>query len=367
MIQLVFYERTDLDHIKNFPFEYRVKQYSWNVYGGPEEMTAVVDFTGYNDALLWSMISYLRCGVTVIDPIGRPVWWGYIHTINLNNGYRTYGVSMDTMFNRVKATYELIGAGSTSNDRADTVWQQSDASIAEFGAKEKVYPLVAISTDVANADVTARLSKSQFPTSISDLQARNDSIKSVEFICKGWWYTLNWLYYENANTGYVALEELLDDMLDAGEFVTDIYSKMSSSFLTTEYHLGDYMIRDEVEQLMDVGTDNNRRILSTMTPDRYVLLTEEPNALAVSTENYYLDRYNNLYDPYGGRVDPTVCKVGVWAILKDFDGFPHNTRTMIPPSPIFIERAIYNVETGVYQPEQRGYKSPFEEIQGINR
>lgn len=366
MIHAAFWER-DFSHLKTIPYDVVVKRYSWNVFGGPEEMTCTIDFSGANDSLLWSMVANLRCPVWVVDNVGRVVWWGYVHTVNVTNSARTYGVSIDTMFNRVKATYELLIAGDTDGVRGDTVWVQDAFSIAEFGTREKVYPLITVSIAAAEADTYVRLEKSKFPVAIADLAIRQDQGKSVEFICKGWWYSMDWIYYENTGTTYIELATLLDTMLNDAEFVVGVRSQIAATTLTPEYRKGDQLLRSEAEQLMNIGTDNNLRILATMTKERYVILTEEPDKDGFIFEPFYLDRDNQLYDTYGSKVDATLCKVGVWAVLRDFEGIPYATRTMIPPSPVFIERATYDCETGIYQPEQRGYKSPYDEIQDIQR
>lgn len=366
MIQAVFFERTILEQPKILPYDVRVKQYSWNVFGGPEEMSCQADFSGQIDSMLWSMVSNLRCPVWVIDNVGRVVWWGYVHEIKINNGWRSYGISIDTMFNRVKATYELISSGTSTGLRDDTAWQENIASITEFGTREKVYPLVTVSTTAADADVLTRLDKSKYPTSIADLQMRQDLGKSVEFICKGWWYTLDWMYYDNPSTAYADIETQLYDMITTGDFTNDVYIQCDATTLTAEFRQGDNMIRDEAEQLMNIGTDNSRRILAKFNHDRYCILSEEPDP-ALPENIYYLDKNNQLFDHYGNAIDSTECRVGVWAELKDFEGIAFDTISMIPPSPVFIERATYIVDENTYQPEQRGYKSPYDEIQDIQR
>ena len=364
-MQVVFFDRTNEDDVKPMPYDFRVKQYSWNVFGGPEEMTCRVDFGGQNESVLWSMVSNLRCGVWVVDDIGRVVWWGYIHEIKITNGRRSYGISLDTMFNRAKATCELLIDGDSTGLRYDTTWQSDLPSIAEFGTHEKVYPLVTVSIDAAEEDVLTRIAKSKYPTAIADMQIMQDDGKSAELLCKGWWYTLDWLYYENNDTGYEEIGAQIVEMVEASEFIDNVYLQCTASTLSTPYREGDNLLRDEAEQLMNIGTDNNLRILAEVTKERIAYLKEEPEAFVDG--NYYLNKNNQLFDTYGNRVDPTVCKVGVWAELMDFEGIAYSTSVMIPPSPVFIERAVYNAETGIYQPEQRGYKSPFDEIQDIQR
>lgn len=359
-----FYQRNNFTIPKTIPYRVKVLRYSWNVFGGPEEMTCKINLSGANKSMLWNLVEFLRCPVVVSDWRGALVWWGYVKQINISDGGHTYGIDIDTMFNRVKATYELLSSGSSTGLRADTVYYSDTRSYTEFGVREKNYPLVTISTTAAEVDAQTRLAKSKYPVAIADLALRSEGGCYAELTCRGWWDTLGWVYFDNVNTGYETVANQIVTMAESGEFITDGIMRATATTLTTEFRQGDNTLKDEIEQLMNVGDDTFRRILAKVMDTREVYFTSEP---VNGTGNYYLDSRNNLYDAYGVRVEPSVCKVGVWATLKDFENVTFGTDQIIPPSPVFIERATYDCETGVYSPEQRGYKSPYDEIQDIQR
>ncbi len=51
-----------------------------SAFGGPEKAELLVD--GPKDELL-DLVNLLRCGVTVRDGQGEPVWWGYIEEVQV--------------------------------------------------------------------------------------------------------------------------------------------------------------------------------------------------------------------------------------------------------------------------------------------
>lgn len=60
---------------------YRVSRYSKHAVGGPKE--AVITATG-NVSHLWQLMEMLRCGVRIYTSIYQPVWWGYVHSVDVD-------------------------------------------------------------------------------------------------------------------------------------------------------------------------------------------------------------------------------------------------------------------------------------------
>lgn len=370
-MRLVFLSRSDLTKpMIQPPFDIRVRRYSWDVYGGPKECEAVIEFPGgTNFAALWQLVDYLRCGAEVYDWRGDRVWWGFLDKVTINDGTRSFGIALDNMFNRVRCTYELLTAGSSTGLRADTIWYEDTISSDMYGVKEKVYSMTSYSIAAADLDAQTRLEAAKYPVAITELASIADKAVTVELLFSGWWKILSWWYYENASTGY---ETIANQLIYMGEYQTDFIESADCSAVATtlapEFRLGDELLADEIKKLMEAGTDNGRRILATVDAYRQIHFTEQgakyPANFAVY--QYFLDTKNRLYNSVGGIIEPSECRVGVWAHLRGYE-LVNGLQNITSPSPVFIERAVYDVESGEYQPESYGYKSPFDELQGIQR
>jgi hypothetical protein len=366
----MFYTRNDLTKVGiQPPFDIRVKRYSWDVYGGPRELEAVIEFPGgTNLSTLWTLVDFLRYGVELYDYRGDCVWWGFLDKVTINDGYRSFGIALDNMFNRVKCTFELLALGATSGLRMDTTWEEDTISSDLYGVKEKVYSMTSYSIDAAYADRDARLEAAKYPVAVTELAAMAETNVTVELLCSGWWKIMSWIYYENASTGYETVANQLVYMGEYSDFMNDSDCSAAATTLAPEYREGDELLLDEIEKLMEAGSDNGRRILATVDQSRQVHFYEQPDKHPsnFAVYQYFLDTKNKLYTSTGGLIEPSECKVGVWAHLRNYE-LVNGLERITSPSPVFIERAVYDVEKGEYQPESYGYKSPFDELQGIQR
>jgi hypothetical protein len=157
-------------------------------------------------------------------------------------------------------------------------------------------------------------------------------------------------------------------MAEMSQFIPEANVEADATTLVPDFRNGDEILLDEIEKLMEAGTDNQRRILANVDRFKQVHFYEQPAKPSSSfgSTSHYLDTKNRLYTSTSGLVEPTSCKVGVWAHLRNYEAV-NGYEAITAPSPVFIERAIYDVEAGEYQPESYGYKSPFDELQGIQR
>lgn len=369
-MNLVFFSRTALyNPTVQPPFDVRVKRYSWDVYGGPRECEAVIEFPGgTNLATLWSMVDYLRSGVQLYDGRGDLVWWGFLDKVTINDGFRSFGIALDNMFNRTKATYELLTAGATTGLRGDTIWYEDTNSTALFGDKEKVYSMTSYSIAAAELDAQTRLEAAKYPVAITELSAIGETSVTVELLFSGWWKILNWIYYANAATTYSSIAAQLVYMAEYSDFVVRADMISAATTLAPDFRQGDELLLDEIVKLMEAGADSGQRILASVDAGRQVHFFEQPLKYPgnFAANQYFLDTKNRLYNSTGGMIEPTECKVGVWAHLRGYE-LINGLYAITSPSPVFIERATYDVEAGEYQPESYGYKSPFDELQSIQR
>lgn len=370
-MRVVWYSRSELQKpTVQPPFNVQVKRYSFDVYGGPRECDAYIQYPGgINLSALWQMIEYLRCGVEVYDWRGARVWWGFLDKVTINDGVRSFGIALDNMFNKVKCTYELLPVGGVTGLRADTAWYEDTISSGIYGTKQKIYSMTSYSTAAAVADAQARLAVAKYPVAITELASVVDQAITVEFLFSGWWKILNWIYYANVSTANATIANQLIYMAEyQTEFVESADCRATATTLASEFRQGDELLLDEIKKLLETGSDNGRRILVTVDPFRRVHFYEQPakRPSNFAAFQYFLDTKNRLYNSMGGLIEPSECRVGVWAQLRGYE-LVNGLERITSPSPVFIERAIYDAETDEYQPESYGYKSPFDELQGIQR
>ncbi len=157
--------------------------------GGYDQCELAV--TGAPEAL-WSILRWLRFGVTVRNQDAQIVWDGYIHEVQVSINAISVSLSLDTMSNAVNILHAYTGGdGDTA---AETGWAFHDDSIARFGRKDLLY---------SGSDI--------LPSTALELQARilADNAYAVPSLasgggggtaalfCRGWWHTLDWRYYQD--------------------------------------------------------------------------------------------------------------------------------------------------------------------------
>jgi hypothetical protein len=170
------------------PQALKVVSYSHRAVGGPYQAT--IEQTGDKYSMM-NALNLLRCPVEIYDDYGQCVWWGYIHEVSLKFGSINIGVSLDTMYNKVTVTY-----AGTEPDMAITSVAEDADSENEYGYKELFETASDLSALQADNLRDVTLAQKRYPVpavSQADLKAKD----KVTFICRGWWDTLSWQYYDN--------------------------------------------------------------------------------------------------------------------------------------------------------------------------
>lgn len=153
-----------------------------------------------NERALFTLIDWLRYGVTIRDQNGGPAWWGFVNEMEIAVGPHTFGLSLDTMANRIAVAYTAIAAGQTSGgDRATTLWEQDDLSVTEFGTKERLLSLSDAKSDTADRYRDAALLARKLP--VPTIALSQGGGLSATLRCRGWQDILNWRYVQNAGEG----------------------------------------------------------------------------------------------------------------------------------------------------------------------
>lgn len=143
----------------------------------------------------------------------------------------------------------------------------------------------------------------------------------------------------------------------AGQFMaaTDLDIGLSA-IRTSQYRNGDATAISVAEELIKVGTSNNRRMLATVDANRRVHVSEEPTS---ANPPYSMNRSMELFDAYRNPVDGAFCPCGVWVSLWNVVPPSADLSSVVTPSPFFVEEASYDVQARVYRPRPRSAPDVF--------
>lgn len=186
-----FTARYDYDSL-----HFTVENYSQSVYGGPDKARIRVD--GPPEAV-WLARNMLRCPINLYDELGQNVWWGYINSVGVSFSTLQSGISLNQMENAIALRYSRVldNAGVTT-ESARTPWGVNYTSIAEYGRKENVYSMGQTDPTGALAYRERLLEALAWPTQEVKPNTKGAATEEAHAVmdCRGWWYSLDWLYFD---------------------------------------------------------------------------------------------------------------------------------------------------------------------------
>jgi hypothetical protein len=333
-----------------------VSWFTWAAMGGPIE--AQIEAYG-SERQLWELFEWLRAPVRILELYGEPVWWGYVHEVTVQVGPIQVGVSLDAMHNRIAVGYAQLDAGeSGTGDRATTSWAQDDDSVGTYGTRELLGSLSQATATAAAQYRDSLLEAYRYPTPVHRFGGHGKLSATIR--CLGWWHTLWWQYYANAGTAEVATTTQIATIV-AGEAPllqgTDVVD--ASGVNTNENRSGDEPAGQIVEELAELGTTSERRLLATVTRDRYLHLEEEP-AFSPGTVELSMSGDGQITSRWGSDWLGLINPVGRWLILKDVIPATLDVARLADPGHFFTERARFDPGRGLWIPEPRGLPSTWD-------
>ncbi|MDY6874039.1 MAG: choice-of-anchor R domain-containing protein [Chloroflexota bacterium] len=195
-------ERRDFSGPVTLGLRVKPVRLSWSAFGGPAQATCRA--VGPAGRLL-DLTGLLRCGVTVRDGQGEPVWWGFIEAVEVNLAAVSVRVALADLANRVRVQYQTLSAGRLVGVRATTKAAEDLRSQAEYGVKEHLLTRQNIDRAFAESLRDTWLAQHAWPiTRLS--QRTKPGAPQARLICKGWFETLGWRTYGNAE-GFYANDE----------------------------------------------------------------------------------------------------------------------------------------------------------------
>lgn len=210
-------------------------------------------------------------------------------------------------------TYWVVVSRSGSNSLDDYYVTAVDEGLGYTDGSLKLYDGSAWQTRATDADLSFRVFGSQETTEqIGDL---------------------------SNNVGLIAGVHVLD--------ASGVYSK--------QYRDGDTTVLDEVIDLLDIGAVDGDRLVALVTRDRYLSIRDEP--LASLYTYCELDAEGRLYTRSGLPWEHGRLPVGQWVKLRDIPATGENFAAV---SPMYVQRAEFDVESGTVILEPRGMRSPWE-------
>lgn len=348
-MQTFVFQKRDLsgDDLVLPDLDYRVVRYSWAAIGGP--LRAEVRVRG-DDLALWSLLDGLRRPGKIYSANGDALWWGKLSSLQVvarRLGQKELprvqvGVSLDGMFNRIAVAYNLADPVSGSQVRDTTAWTDNSKSQDTYGIKELLLSSSASSAAHAEAARDIKLSQVQYPTPVVSPALDADESEATLYLT-GWWDTLDWRYYSNGVHADTDTATQIANILGSkGQFFEGVRREIISGLDVDEFRDGDGTALYEVMELLQMGTDNYRRMLATVDEHRYVTVYEEP---AVPALPYILQPDGTILDSYGNLVRSETCPVAVWARQKDLLPATIDGALLADPSLLFVEEMEYDAES----------------------
>ncbi len=168
----------------------KVKNYSWNVTGGPKLAEVEV-----SKGDVWALLRWLGKRIEIRNSNQRRVWWGYVEEVFVDDGATSYGLSLRLMFNRVRVAYvyEVFGAPQSGL----TEWAVNQASIDSFGfiKEREAVQEVNASAAMANAHRDNILAAVGRPVPVTRSGSRGDDGLKATVYCAGDIYSFGWKLY----------------------------------------------------------------------------------------------------------------------------------------------------------------------------
>lgn len=346
------------DHTNVLPtpgITFSVDRFSWSVYGGCRR--AVIQASGAPEQL-WQLSTMLRCPVKIYDKTGLACWWGYVNEFEIRAGGMKRGAALDSMYNSVAVTYTLLAATESGPGAPQTTSYTTDASsIAEYGTRQLLKSADNTLATAAEAERDRILAA--FKTPIVKRDSLSGGQPGATLWCHGWFDTLDWQYYSNANTTSVATTTQISAIVTAsGPFLVATDIDTASGISTNEYRDSQTRALSEVLVLMDRGTTNYRRILAQVSEYRRLRLYEE--GVQAKITDWTLDAGGLIRDEYGVIRQIYLDPTGHW--IKEHDTVATNVSSVLlaDPGGFFAEEAEYSAGSNRLELMPRGMVNPLD-------
>lgn len=176
------------------PAGVRLSPVGWSAaaVGGP--VACEVELAGEAAELL-GLAAWLGYGLEVAGEAGQVVWWGQVTGLEVAAGGVRRGLAIGEVANRVKLLYVRQAAGGVE-EAAETAWSEDAASVALYGARERVFSAGTLTDGQAAAMVATLLGKLAAPQRSVRLET-GAGAATGRLTGRGWFARLDDVYYDN--------------------------------------------------------------------------------------------------------------------------------------------------------------------------
>jgi hypothetical protein len=264
-----------------------VEYYSAMAFGGPDR--AEIRAIGGPDALA-QIAGWLRRAVVIRSDAGTVVWAGYVHETRIGQPGRTVGTSMEEMGNKLKILYTSDDANGVE-EATETEWLFDYDSSYRYGQIERrISAGASLRAEEAARMATTELAMRAQPSLTLDATGGEDGL----LLCRGWWHTLDWKYYERL-TGRVEFTETGGN--GAHQIGWQLQSDQIGFFRQWLHHLG--------AQLGELKAGETIYITGSASNDgtREIKTAASGDAALVTSTTLYFEASDDIRDPASGMGD----------------------------------------------------------------
>lgn len=175
---------------------FSVKSLSWRAMGGADgaELTQPLSITGNNQHRHTDQaLAFLRRPVDVLQDGLHPVWNGYVHRAEIQQGSLCLSYDLSEVVNRVRAEYDpRIPRVEWQDAAALTDWQEDSESIRQYGIRERLLRLDSLTAADAERCLREYLSVHSQPRLQIETLTGEAAQPEMRLYCRGWYSTLDW-------------------------------------------------------------------------------------------------------------------------------------------------------------------------------
>lgn len=144
---------------------------------------------------------------------------------------------------------------------------------------------------------------------------------------------------------------LVNDLVETSKQIRDLSTNFGPSVINAEiieansgvfmrsFRDGETTALKEIEELLEGGTVNGRRLMCEVDANRNFVLREEP---ADTTVAYSLDKKGNLFGPQGNQIPAHRPAIGVYVRLRDLMAGASSSVRLADPTVQFIDSAEWS-------------------------
>ena len=191
----VTFENREFGRMTQPGLAFAVQEMRWSVEGGCDRALIEVGKAGLRAEDAAGMVGMLRCPLTIRNACGQAVWWGYLNTVEQEEGVFVVAHSLDEMANRVAVRTTTLAPAGQVGEVKQTDWAEDLDSQALYGVKECIVERSGLDEVAAMQVRDMALAEGAFP--VAKLTRMGGKVGwGLRLTCLGWMHSLAWLHHQ---------------------------------------------------------------------------------------------------------------------------------------------------------------------------